>query len=134
MFRSIKWRLPFSYAAIALIAAVALGIVLITTLREFYAREELDYLMGNARVMGEMVGDMLSSQASPEALQSELIISRFCPGPVARPRSSRSTTSLFQCDEHGRCPDDDRTLSTFPGQREPDRFCTSTLRPLLAVR
>jgi signal transduction histidine kinase len=72
MFRSITWRLPVSYAAVALLATVALGIVLITTVREFYAREELAYLMGNARAMGEVVSSLLAARTPPEALQAEL--------------------------------------------------------------
>jgi len=43
---SIRWRLPLSYAAIALLAALSLGAVLLTTLRNYYLQRELDYLAG----------------------------------------------------------------------------------------
>ena len=42
--RSIRWRLPLTYAAIALLAALALGAVLLVTLRSYYSQQETDYL------------------------------------------------------------------------------------------
>lgn len=72
MFRSIKWRLPFTYAAIALLAALALGMVLLTTMRSYYAQQELDYLSGNARAIGSMVAEMLRNQAPAAELQTQL--------------------------------------------------------------
>src|SRR5512142_753886 len=47
--RSIRWRLTLSYAAIALLAALALGVVLLTTLRGYYQQREQDYLITNAQ-------------------------------------------------------------------------------------
>ncbi len=47
--KSIRWRLTLSYAAIALLAAAALGVVLLTTLRGYYQQRELDYLVSNAQ-------------------------------------------------------------------------------------
>src|SRR5512136_2213364 len=72
MFRSIKWRLPFTYAAIALLAALALGVVLLTTVRSYYAQQELDYLSGNARAIGSLVAEMLRNQAPAAELQTQL--------------------------------------------------------------
>lgn len=46
--KSIRWRLTLSYAAIALLAASALGAVLLTTLRDYYQQRERDYLLTNA--------------------------------------------------------------------------------------
>ena len=45
---SIRWQLPLSYAAIACLAAVALGAVLLAILRDYYAQREHDYLRSNA--------------------------------------------------------------------------------------
>jgi signal transduction histidine kinase len=70
--RSIRWRLPFSYAAIALLAVLLLGAVLLTTLRRYYAQRELDYLTANAQAAGEIVTRMLEENAPPAALQSQL--------------------------------------------------------------
>ncbi|MBZ0293288.1 MAG: HAMP domain-containing histidine kinase [Anaerolineae bacterium] len=52
---SIRWRLPLSYAAIALVAALALGAVLLTTLRSYYADQEAEYLRNNATVISTIV-------------------------------------------------------------------------------
>lgn len=72
MFRSIRWRLPLTYAAIALIAALALGAVLLITLRDYYAREETVYLRSNARAIGSQLAESLASAAPPPVLQSQL--------------------------------------------------------------
>ena len=53
--KSIRWRLPLSYASIALLAALALGVVLLTTLRGYYGMREHDILMSNADFIGDMV-------------------------------------------------------------------------------
>lgn len=53
--KSIRWRLPLSYASIALLAAIALGAVLLTTLRGYYAMRERDNLFNNAQVISEVV-------------------------------------------------------------------------------
>lgn len=45
---SIRWRLPFSYAGIALLAAVALGGVLLFTLQQHYNQLEREYLDASA--------------------------------------------------------------------------------------
>jgi signal transduction histidine kinase len=69
-FRSIQWRLPISYAAIALLAAMSLGVVLLITLRSYYAQHELDYLKGNARAIGTVLVQVLED--SPEDLKLQL--------------------------------------------------------------
>ena len=47
--KSIRWRLTLSYAAIALLAALALGVVLLSTLRGYYQQREQEYLVSNAQ-------------------------------------------------------------------------------------
>jgi signal transduction histidine kinase len=63
--KSIRWQLPLSYAAIALLAALALGLVLLLTLRNYYTRLELDYLNSNAREIGAMLRKTLQSEGQP---------------------------------------------------------------------
>jgi signal transduction histidine kinase len=46
---SIRWRLTLSYAAIALLAALALGLILLTTVRSYYQQREQLYLFDNAQ-------------------------------------------------------------------------------------
>ena len=61
--RSIRWQLPISYAGIALLAALALGAVLISILRSYYNGLEQRYLQGNARQIGLAVGQLLQAEA-----------------------------------------------------------------------
>jgi len=64
--------LPLSYAAIALLAALALGIVLLTTLRSYYAQRELSYLTDNARAISASMSPLMDADLSSAALQSQL--------------------------------------------------------------
>ena len=59
---SIRWRLPFSYAAIALLAALALGSVMLLVLNRYYAEQERDYLMGNAISLSPIIEKMLTNE------------------------------------------------------------------------
>ena len=69
---SIRWRLPLSYAAIALLATLALGSVLLLALRGYYLRVERDYLRSNAQAIGFSLAQFLEDDPPPEALQSQL--------------------------------------------------------------
>jgi signal transduction histidine kinase len=69
---SIRWRLPLSYAAIALLAALSLGLVLITTLRSYYQQRELAYLNSNAAEFSQLIGYLLANDTSTETLQSQI--------------------------------------------------------------
>ena len=60
-FNSLRFRLPFSYAGIALIATLVLGAVLLLTLQRYYRQQELDYLSGNAQVIGDRLAVLLQS-------------------------------------------------------------------------
>ncbi|MCC6803721.1 MAG: HAMP domain-containing histidine kinase [Anaerolineae bacterium] len=53
--KSIRWRLPLTYAGIALLASIVLGAVLLTTLRGYYTMRERENLYGNAQLISEMV-------------------------------------------------------------------------------
>jgi signal transduction histidine kinase len=67
-FRLIRWQLPLSYAAIALLAALSLGAVLVATLRSYYSNRERLYLLENAPVIQSVLAPLLSSGVSPEVL------------------------------------------------------------------
>jgi signal transduction histidine kinase len=69
---SIRWRLPLSYAAIALLATLALGGVLLLTLQGHYLRIERDYLQSNAQAIGFSLSQLLPDDPPPETLQSHL--------------------------------------------------------------
>ena len=69
---SIRWRLPLSYAAIALLATLALGSALLLILRGYYLRVERDYLQSNAQAIGYSLAQLLEDDPSSEVLQSQL--------------------------------------------------------------
>ena len=70
--QSIRWRLTLSYAAIALLAALVLGAVLLTILQSYYSQRELDYLRGNAKAIGQGLSIMVESKVPAEALQLQV--------------------------------------------------------------
>ena len=69
---SIRWRLPLTYAGIALLTALALGGVLLAILRDSYRRQEVSYLVANVQAMDDFVPLLLVSLQSAEALDSRL--------------------------------------------------------------
>jgi signal transduction histidine kinase len=75
--RSIRWRLPLSYAGIALLAVLALGGVLLTTLRNYYDQRERSYLENNARVVGSIIEQMYRDEIPESAIQATVNISSF---------------------------------------------------------
>lgn len=72
LFNSIRRQLPLTYAAIALIAALALGTVLLLTLRGYYSQREIEHLQGNAQAISRPIAFMYSSQLTPEEIAFDL--------------------------------------------------------------
>ena len=68
---SLRWRLPLSYAAIALLTAAALGVVLLFTLGSIYRQQELAYLGGNAAAIAEEVRALVPDGERP-SLQTQI--------------------------------------------------------------
>jgi signal transduction histidine kinase len=64
---SIRWRLPASYAVIALLAALSLGSLMLLALRSYYVDQEHRYLLGNAITLQPVLEEILQSDV-PEAL------------------------------------------------------------------
>ncbi|MBK8900409.1 MAG: HAMP domain-containing histidine kinase [Anaerolineaceae bacterium] len=69
--KTLRLRLPLSYAGIALIATLVLGAVLLITLQRYYRQQELDYLAGNAYVIGERLAPLLETDETGQ-LQANL--------------------------------------------------------------
>ncbi len=69
--RLLRWQLPLSYAAIALLAVLALGITLLGSLRSLYRAQELDYLSGNAVVIADEIAPLLAADERP-VLQTQI--------------------------------------------------------------
>ncbi len=72
MFKSIRSRLALSFAGIALVAALALGAVLLAILRNYYSNQEFDYLLGNAQSVGKVVTAMMSAHVPHDQMQSQI--------------------------------------------------------------
>lgn len=70
--KSIRWRLPLSYAMIGLLATLALGGVLITSLREYYAQRERDTLVSNAQLISDYVSRMYERQRPQSFIDAQI--------------------------------------------------------------
>ena len=69
---SIRWRLPFSYAAIALLAALALGSVMLLVLGRYYAEQERAYLTGNAVSLRPIIEKILNAQTPAQSVKDQV--------------------------------------------------------------
>lgn len=69
---SIRWRLPVSYAVVALLAALALGSLMLVVLRDYYADQERRYLHGNATALQALTEQILQSDALKDSLQEQI--------------------------------------------------------------
>jgi len=74
---SIRWKLPLTYAGIALITVLVLGGTLLAILRGFYRDQELGYLKRNAVAISEALAPVLSLEAYPVQLKPHLAFFAF---------------------------------------------------------
>ena len=70
--RSIRWRLPLSYAGISILAAVLLGAVLMVTLAGYYRGQERGYVATNAASVASNTATLIEAGVPTEALTSQL--------------------------------------------------------------
>jgi len=70
--KSIRWRLPTSYAIIAFVAALSLGSMMLLVLRNYYADQELEYLYGNAEALKPRLEELMQSDAPGASLQDQV--------------------------------------------------------------
>ena len=75
--RSIQRRLPLSYAGIALLVALSLGGVLVSTLFEYYRQQEIRYLERNASIMHANLANMLENGEPIDNLQAQVNLFAF---------------------------------------------------------
>ena len=68
---SIRWRLAFSYAAIALLAAISLGLVLHTILRSYYDAQEARYLHESAMRIGSITAQLMEQHVPAPLMQDQ---------------------------------------------------------------
>jgi signal transduction histidine kinase len=74
---SIRWRLPASYGVIALLAALSLGSVMLLVLRSYYARQEREYLLGNAIALQPILVQVMQSDPPEGLLQDQITAIAF---------------------------------------------------------
>jgi signal transduction histidine kinase len=72
MFKSIRSRLSLSFAGIALIVALALGLILLAILQRYYSNMELGYLHQNAKAVSSFMTEMLTTNAPQAEVQSQV--------------------------------------------------------------
>jgi signal transduction histidine kinase len=70
--KSMRVRLPLTYAAIALLTALALGGVLYFTLKGYYTQQEQLYLMDRAVAIRSVLNKLVESGAPPKALDAQV--------------------------------------------------------------
>ena len=70
--KTIRWRLPVSYATVALVAALSLGSIMLLVLNGYYSRQEREYLRANAQVFQLTVDDMLAKNTDYSLIQDTL--------------------------------------------------------------
>jgi hypothetical protein len=69
---SIRWRLPISYAVVALVAALALGSLMLLVLRGYYADQERQYLEGNAITLQPLIAEIMQLDLPNSLLQDQV--------------------------------------------------------------
>ncbi|MBN2304184.1 MAG: HAMP domain-containing histidine kinase [Anaerolineae bacterium] len=74
---SIQWRLPLTYAGIALLTAVALASLLLFTLNNYYDRQERRYLAASARALAGQTSRMYADQVPSEDIQAAVSLFAF---------------------------------------------------------
>lgn len=78
--KSIRWKLPLTYAGIALITALVLGGTLLVIVRRYYQDQELNYLRKNATAISSAVEPFFNKDQSasvPDDLKSHLALLAF---------------------------------------------------------
>lgn len=74
---SIRWRLPLSYAVIALLSTFALGAILLTTLRSYYDQRERDYLQSNVNTIRAAISQMFDQEMPLAVIQAQIVSYSF---------------------------------------------------------
>ncbi len=69
---SIRWRLPASYAVVALLAALSLGSVMLLVLSNYYGAQEQDYLLSNAQGLKPVIEQLLLSRPAAAVLADQV--------------------------------------------------------------
>lgn len=68
--RSIRWRLPMTYAGIALLTAIALGGLLLFTLNNYYKGRESEYLEISSQLLASQAASMIQDDLPAENVRA----------------------------------------------------------------
>jgi signal transduction histidine kinase len=121
--RSIRWRLTLSYAAIACLAALALGIVLLGILRGYYDGQERAYLDNNAASFQTLISSAIAEDVPITTLQPQLENLAFF-----------SKVRIRVLDEQGQelvdtgIPNDPKIISFFYKESAPNSLQVQTMK------
>ncbi|MEM7336175.1 MAG: HAMP domain-containing sensor histidine kinase [Chloroflexota bacterium] len=69
---TLRWRLPLSYGAIALLATLSLGGILLFALDRYYALQEQRYLLSNAQAFGSIVESYSAADLESPLFQTQV--------------------------------------------------------------
>lgn len=69
---TLRWWLPLSYIAIAVVTAMSISLVLLLLLSNFYRGQEREYLVNNANLVRDLIETESLDDLPPGVLQSEL--------------------------------------------------------------
>ncbi len=120
-FKSMTYRLPATYAVIALVVVLALGLVLYATLRWYYSMQERAYLEENATPIAMVLQYVLAADGNQEFLQTQVHFFSFL---------ARTRVEIFDADANllasGNTFDDD---SFFNGGNNRGFFISSDRIP-----
>jgi len=70
--RSLRWRLPLSYAGIGLLTALTLGVAVLMILRTYYQQRERSFLEDRATMIGLILQPLLQDDQNRAALQTQV--------------------------------------------------------------
>lgn len=74
VFRSLRWRLSFSYIGLVICTTLLFGGLLLTGLRLYYSERERQYLDENGNLLGQQLADHLSKGYPPSALEEYIFL------------------------------------------------------------
>jgi hypothetical protein len=74
VFRSLRWRLSFSYIGLVVCTTVLFGGLLLTSLRLYYSERERQYLVENGSLLGQQLADQLSRGAPISSIERQIAL------------------------------------------------------------
>ena len=124
--KSIRWKLPLTYAGIALITALVLGGTLLLIVRRYYQDQELNYLHKNAVAISDAVEPLLTNDkitSIPDDLKGHLSLLSFLSQTKIRlldPQGNEIGSFTFISDQNPKAFISAVSLPDIKGESSPD--------------